>query len=90
MCLFFKSVGTPRVRYNLLDYHLYHYFHMQVTNEAVSQEELGGSGAHCGISGVAHGAWENDVVTLIQTRRLMSFLPSRFVEVRSAYQGSGS
>merc|ERR1719204_2863455 len=48
----------------------------QVTNEAVTQEELGGSGAHCSTSGCAAGACENDVHLLLQTRRLMEFLPS--------------
>ena len=48
----------------------------QVTNEEVSQEELGGSVAHCSTSGCAAGAAENDVELLLQTRRLMEFLPS--------------
>jgi len=50
----------------------------QVTNEEVTQEELGGTSAHCAISGVAHNSWENDVTTLIQTRRFIDFLPTRY------------
>ncbi|KAL5247900.1 hypothetical protein ACHWQZ_G017161 [Mnemiopsis leidyi] len=48
----------------------------QVTNETVTQEELGGSAAHCSTSGCAAGACENDVHLLLQTRRLLDFLPS--------------
>ncbi|KAJ2516444.1 hypothetical protein H4217_004579 [Coemansia sp. RSA 1939] len=46
-----------------------------VTNEAVTQEELGGAGAHTRRSGVAHDAFDNDVVALAQTRELLSYLP---------------
>ena len=35
-----------------------------VTNEDVTQEELGGADTHTQISGVAHGAFDNDVLTL--------------------------
>jgi len=52
----------------------------QVTNEEVTQEELGGTSAHCVISGVAHNSWENDVTTLIQTRRFIDFLPTSNTE----------
>ncbi|KAJ1939489.1 hypothetical protein EC988_007295, partial [Linderina pennispora] len=46
-----------------------------VTNETVTQEELGGSSVHARKSGVAHGAFDNDVVALAQMRELLSFLP---------------
>lgn len=46
-----------------------------VTNEDVSQEELGGAKTHNAISGVAHGAFDNDVNALLQMRELFNFLP---------------
>src|SRR5262250_3348577 len=47
-----------------------------VTNEVVSAEELGGAGVHTTKSGVADGAYENDVECLLQMRRLIDFLPA--------------
>mmetsp|Transcript_23488 Transcript_23488/g.25715 ORF Transcript_23488/g.25715 Transcript_23488/m.25715 type:complete len:541 (-) Transcript_23488:146-1768(-) len=46
-----------------------------VTNEDVTQEELGGAETHTSISGVAHGAFENDVVALRALREFYDFLP---------------
>ncbi len=46
-----------------------------VTNEVVTAEELGGAATHTGKSSVADGAFENDVEALIETRRLVDFLP---------------
>ncbi len=46
-----------------------------VTNETVTQEELGGARTHTTKSSVADGAFENDVETLFQIRRLFDFLP---------------
>ncbi|MGI9493399.1 MAG: acyl-CoA carboxylase subunit beta, partial [Geminicoccaceae bacterium] len=46
-----------------------------VTNEIVTQEELGGASTHTSKSSVADGAFENDVQTLVQVRRLFDFLP---------------
>ncbi|XP_075216630.1 propionyl-CoA carboxylase beta chain, mitochondrial-like isoform X2 [Lycorma delicatula] len=46
-----------------------------VTNEDLSQEELGGAKAHMTISGVAHNAFENDVEALLQLRYFLGFLP---------------
>src|ERR1700761_6574903 len=46
-----------------------------VTNEDVSHEELGGYRVHALKSGVAEGAFENDLETLTQVRRLVDFLP---------------
>ncbi|ODT81473.1 MAG: methylmalonyl-CoA carboxyltransferase [Pelagibacterium sp. SCN 64-44] len=46
-----------------------------VTNESVTQEELGGASTHTRISSVADAAFENDIETLLETRRLVSYLP---------------
>ncbi|MFG1398681.1 MULTISPECIES: acyl-CoA carboxylase subunit beta [Roseixanthobacter] len=47
-----------------------------VTNETVTAEELGGAKVHTSKSSVADGAYENDVEMLLQTRRLIDFLPA--------------
>ena len=47
-----------------------------VINEDVSHEELGGYRVHALKSGVADGAFENDLEALTQVRRLVDFLPS--------------
>jgi propionyl-CoA carboxylase beta chain len=47
-----------------------------VTNEIVTADELGGAGVHAAKSGVADGAFENDVECLLQMRRLIDFLPT--------------
>ena len=47
-----------------------------VTNEVVTAEELGGARVHSSKSGVADGAFENDLEALVQVRRLVDFLPS--------------
>merc|ERR1711937_708970 len=47
-----------------------------VTNEEISQEELGGAKTHTQISGVAHKAFENDVDALLEMRDLFSYIPS--------------
>ncbi|MHB1204519.1 MAG: acyl-CoA carboxylase subunit beta [Rhodospirillaceae bacterium] len=46
-----------------------------VTHETVTQEQLGGAMTHAAKSGVADGAFENDVEALLQLRRLIDFLP---------------
>jgi propionyl-CoA carboxylase beta chain len=46
-----------------------------VTNEIVTQEELGGAITHSTKSGVADLALENDIEALLQTRRFFDFLP---------------
>lgn len=46
-----------------------------VTNEEVTQEELGGAISHTTLSGVAHAAFENDLEALKATRQLYGFLP---------------
>jgi propionyl-CoA carboxylase beta chain len=47
-----------------------------VTNEIVTAEELGGASIHARKSGVADGAYEDDVQALAGMRRLLSYLPS--------------
>ncbi|MBI1405196.1 MAG: methylmalonyl-CoA carboxyltransferase [Caulobacter sp.] len=47
-----------------------------VTNETVSHEDLGGARVHAAKSGVAEGAFDNDLEALTQVRRLVDFLPS--------------
>src|SRR5881227_521097 len=49
-----------------------------VTNEMVTAEELGGAAVHSAKSGVADGAYENDVECLLQIRRLLDFLPANW------------
>mgnify|MGYP001285167330 CR=1 FL=1 len=46
-----------------------------VTNETVTHEELGGASAHTRVSSVADAAFENDIETLMEVRRLFDFLP---------------
>ena len=46
-----------------------------VTHEIVTHEELGGANTHSTRSGVADGAFENDVEALLSLRRFVDFLP---------------
>jgi propionyl-CoA carboxylase beta chain len=46
-----------------------------VTHEEVTHDELGGARVHAGRSGVADGAFDNDLEALSQVRRLVDFLP---------------
>jgi propionyl-CoA carboxylase beta chain len=59
-----------------------------VTNEVVTAEELGGARVHAAKSGVAEGAFDNDLEALTQVRRLIDFLPASNREkppVRESY-----
>ena len=47
-----------------------------VTNEVVTAEELGGASTHTRKSSVADAAFKDDVETLMETRRLIDFLPA--------------
>jgi propionyl-CoA carboxylase beta subunit len=47
-----------------------------VTNETVTPEELGGASVHTVKSSIADGAFDNDVETLLEIRRLFDFLPT--------------
>jgi propionyl-CoA carboxylase beta chain len=46
-----------------------------VTNEVVTQDELGGAVTHTTKSGVADVAFENDIDALLATREFVDFLP---------------
>ena len=46
-----------------------------VTNEVVTQEELGGATTHTVKSSVADNAYENDLEAIKQTRRFIDFMP---------------
>jgi propionyl-CoA carboxylase beta chain len=46
-----------------------------VTHEVVTQEALGGADTHTHKTGVADLAYNNDIESLLQTRRLFNFLP---------------
>src|SRR3546814_7175356 len=46
-----------------------------VTNEIVTQEELGGAVTHTTKSGVAEVAFENDIEALLAARDFIDFLP---------------
>lgn len=46
-----------------------------VTQEDVTQEELGGAKTHTTLSGVAHNSFENDIDALLHLRDLYNFLP---------------
>jgi propionyl-CoA carboxylase beta chain len=46
-----------------------------VTNESVTQEELGGASTHTARSGVADLAFDNDVQAIHELRRFVDFLP---------------
>ncbi len=46
-----------------------------VTQEDVTQEELGGADTHTHISGVAHGAFDDDITALRGLRELYEYLP---------------
>ena len=47
-----------------------------VTQETVTQEELGGAKTHTSKSSVADLAFDNDILALREVRKLLSFLPS--------------
>jgi propionyl-CoA carboxylase beta chain len=46
-----------------------------VTNEDVTQEQLGGAKTHTSMSGVAHGAFNNDIEAILGVRELINYLP---------------
>ena len=51
-----------------------------VTHEDVSFEDLGGADTHASKSGVAHFSYENEIETLLNVRKLMSFLPLNYLD----------
>eukprot|EP00304_Pavlova_gyrans_P013580 CAMPEP_0206044070 /NCGR_PEP_ID=MMETSP1466-20131121/11369_1 /ASSEMBLY_ACC=CAM_ASM_001126 /TAXON_ID=44452 /ORGANISM="Pavlova gyrans, Strain CCMP608" /LENGTH=705 /DNA_ID=CAMNT_0053418949 /DNA_START=26 /DNA_END=2141 /DNA_ORIENTATION=+ len=46
-----------------------------VTNEEVTAEALGGAQTHSRVSGVCHGAFDNELEAMAGVRRLVSYLP---------------
>lgn len=61
-----------------------------VTQEEISQEELGGAETHTTMSGVAHCAFDNDIEALRATRLLLDFLPLNSREKPPAVQTEDS
>lgn len=59
-----------------------------VTFEDVSQEELGGASVHTKKSGVAAGAFENDIEAMASMRQFFDFLPQHF-EDRTSHNAAG-
>jgi propionyl-CoA carboxylase beta chain len=57
-----------------------------VTGESVSAEELGGARVHTTRSGVADGAFDNDVEAMREIRRLMEFLPTSNLDGPPVYE----
>mmetsp|Transcript_15375 Transcript_15375/g.46371 ORF Transcript_15375/g.46371 Transcript_15375/m.46371 type:complete len:495 (-) Transcript_15375:33-1517(-) len=51
-----------------------------VTQEEVTQQELGGAEVHASVSGVAHNAFPNDLAALRAARRLFDYLPLSWEE----------
>lgn len=51
-----------------------------VTNEIVTAEELGGASTHTQKSSVADAAFDNDIETLLEVRRLFDYLPLNAAE----------
>jgi propionyl-CoA carboxylase beta chain len=49
-----------------------------VTHEEVTFEDLGGAETHATKSGVAHFIYDNEVETLINVRKLLSFIPLNY------------
>lgn len=56
-------------------FHFHLLYPQSVTQEDVTFQDLGGAKAHTAISGVAHGAFENDIDALLRLRDLYNFLP---------------
>jgi propionyl-CoA carboxylase beta chain len=65
-----------------------------VTNEIVTQEELGGAVTHTTKSGVADVAFDNDIEALLAARDFVDFLPPRtgraFPSGRATIRGTAS
>lgn len=51
-----------------------------VTHEDVTFEELGGADTHGQKSGVAHFVYNNEIETLLNVRKLLSYIPSNYKE----------
>ncbi|GJQ15487.1 hypothetical protein GpartN1_g7278.t1 [Galdieria partita] len=57
-----------------------------VTQEQVTQEELGGASIHTSRSGVAHVLSNNDIEALSQVRTLISYLPSSWRDIAPTFR----
>ena len=57
-----------------------------VTHEDVSFEELGGAETHASKSGVAHFIFENEIETLLNVRKLLSFIPLNYRDKSPEHQ----
>ncbi|MGE5435745.1 MAG: acyl-CoA carboxylase subunit beta [Syntrophothermus sp.] len=51
-----------------------------VTHEDVSFEDLGGADSHATKSGVAHFTFDNEIETLLNVRKLFSYLPLNYMD----------
>lgn len=49
-----------------------------VTHEEVTSEDLGGADTHAQKSGVAHFVFDNEIETLLNVKKLLSFIPLNF------------
>ncbi len=56
-----------------------------VTHEDVSFEELGGADTHSQKSGVAHFAFDNEIETLLNVKKLLSYIPLNYKDKPSSY-----
>jgi len=56
-----------------------------VTHEDVSFEDLGGADTHSQKSGVAHFAFDNEIETLLNVKRLLSYIPQNFKEKAQSF-----
>jgi propionyl-CoA carboxylase beta chain len=56
-----------------------------VTHEDVSFEELGGADTHSQKSGVAHFAFDNEIETLLNVKKLMSYIPLNYKDKPYGY-----
>jgi propionyl-CoA carboxylase beta chain len=59
-----------------------------VTNEEITQEELGGANTHTKISGVAHKAFENDIQALVEMRELFRFFKYQKLPFKPVFDSS--
>lgn len=57
-----------------------------VTHEDVTFEELGGAETHASKSGVAHFAFDNEIETLLNVRKLLTFIPLNYRDKSPEHQ----
>jgi propionyl-CoA carboxylase beta chain len=57
-----------------------------VTHEDVTFEDLGGAETHASKSGVAHFIFENEIETLLNVRKLFSYLPLNYMDKPVEYE----